>query len=128
MAKQKPKSAEDNDPYADLSREDRAALKAALGERKEKALADRLAVQNAITCGELVPRSLSSSVFGDHFFVHRGQFLSLPSYCGSLIAAVYGNSKLEIKMDEIMTDMCYGVLRKIKKDMEKWLNKIPISP
>jgi hypothetical protein len=128
MAKQKPKPPEDNnDPYANLSKEERAEIKRALGERKDKALADRLEVQNAVTRRELIPRVIFSSLMGRHYAVDRSQFLEIPASSAMTIAAIFRRSDTSIAVESIMSDMCYNVMGKVKNDIGSWLNKIPVQ-
>jgi len=127
--KQKPLKAKGearDEDYSALSRDERALVKRQFAERRDKAIADRLFVQNQITTGELVERQRYAGLMGKIYAVDRSQFLETGASLSSLIAAHFSrhDGPDVVAAELAISDFCYEIMVKLKGDMEAWLKNL----
>jgi hypothetical protein len=106
--------------------DDYAAARLALIGRKDKAIADRLGVQNAATRGDLIPRTLVKIVFGRLFGTFTGIVFGIGESKASLMLGAIGRrtdnaSEAEAKIRDICTDHEYAAARALKEALIRWL-------
>ena len=88
---------------------DASDILAALKERKEKAVADRLQVQTEILRGDIIRRELVTSAAGGLYSIYRNTFLDIGESSASVICAMIGLHESEAhKVRKVMTDTAYA--------------------
>ena len=122
MAKKKPP--DNGVPDDGAQSRDWATVKAELQELKEKAMADRLQVLNAITKGELVSQKEFSLTIGNIFAVYRRQFLVISDSLADTVAGLLGITETSgtIAIKKILDDASYEIVKEIKKSLEIFVN------
>jgi len=88
---------------------DASDILAALKERKEKAIADRLQVQTEILRGDIIRRELVTSAVGGLYSIFRNTFLDAGESSASVICAMMGLHESDAhKVRKVMTDTAYA--------------------
>jgi hypothetical protein len=108
---------------------DSGLLLSQLRERKDRALARRLTIQNQITKRELIPREAVRMTAGKIVGAWRGVIQEHSLSTGPVIMAALAikdpaaDSRLQLLLD----DETYSTARRINKAVEKWLRSQEIT-
>ena len=101
---------------------DSGEVLAVLRKLKEKSLADKIELQTQIIGGDLVPRTVFASVFGQLLATYSSQINVLDLSVGDTIASILGLPAHKVR--NIIGDMQYEPMRFIKKELENFIKKM----
>jgi hypothetical protein len=105
---------------------DYAAVRLALVEQKDRAVANRLEIQNAVTRGDLIPRELLKAVLGRIDGSFTGIIFQIgetwSGYMFNIIFPHAGNGpEADSNIRNICTNREYEAARAVKESLDKWL-------